>query len=563
MAVPPTISPSPASLYVGDLPEDVTDGQLLDLFSEFESLASVRVCRGSSSGRSLCYGFLNYLNPQDAIRAIATKNHSSMNGKQIRVMWSNRDPILRNSGIGNVFVKNLCESIDNAGLHDMFKKFGYILSCKVAKYEDGKSRGYGFVQFDSEESANAAIEKLNGSIVHDARRAVEAMNGLQLGSKVLYVARAQKKTERKQILRREYEEKRKEQILKYKNSNIYLKNIDDDVTDEELREHFSKCGTITSAKIMRDDKGISKGFGFICFSTPEEACNAVNTFHGFMFHRKPLYVAIAQRKEDRLAQLQIHYSQRMGGLSGPSTPVIPGGYSPFFCSSPSGVASPVPRPELMYQPLGVRPEWRANGFAPPSRPQFQLPPVPLSIPNTPRQHRPNRSRMNGHILPSMPHLQQPPQPVILPKDSSNQQRTGQIKHVPNGRIQEINKGSSGVSSPASNSLGFGSHGTDTLSSMLAAVSPQNQKRILGERLFPFVNKHQPDFASKITGMLLDLDNSELLLLLESPDSLAAKVDEAVEVLKLSNSNSNSNSKGQVPNQDAICPVHLSAEVAVN
>ena len=61
---------------------------------------------------------------------------------------------------------------------------------------------------------------------------------------------------------------------------MYVKNIDDAVTDEELREHFSSCGTITSAKLMRDDKGISKGFGFVCFCNPEEAFNAVNTFHG-------------------------------------------------------------------------------------------------------------------------------------------------------------------------------------------------------------------------------------------------------------------------------------------
>lgn len=59
-----------------------------------------------------------------------------------------------------------------------------------------------------------------------------------------------------------------------------MKNIDDDVTEEELREHFSQCGTITSAKLMQDDKGISRGFGFVCFSTPEEANKAVNTFHG-------------------------------------------------------------------------------------------------------------------------------------------------------------------------------------------------------------------------------------------------------------------------------------------
>lgn len=61
---------------------------------------------------------------------------------------------------------------------------------------------------------------------------------------------------------------------------MYVKNIDDDVSDDELRELFSKCGTITSAKLMQDDKGISKGFGFVCFSNPEEARTAVNSFQG-------------------------------------------------------------------------------------------------------------------------------------------------------------------------------------------------------------------------------------------------------------------------------------------
>lgn len=49
----------------------------------------------------------------------------------------------------------------------MFKKFGNVLSCKVALFEDGKSKGYGFIQFESDESANAAIEKLNGSTIGD------------------------------------------------------------------------------------------------------------------------------------------------------------------------------------------------------------------------------------------------------------------------------------------------------------------------------------------------------------------------------------------------------------
>ena len=67
MAVPSavTVAASPASLYVGDFHPDISDGQLFDAFSEFKSLASVRVCRDSSTGRSLSYGYVNFISPQD------------------------------------------------------------------------------------------------------------------------------------------------------------------------------------------------------------------------------------------------------------------------------------------------------------------------------------------------------------------------------------------------------------------------------------------------------------------------------------------------------------------
>lgn len=99
---------------------------------------------------------------------------------------------------------------------------------------------------------------------------------------------------------------------------------------------------------------------------------------GVMFHRKPLYVAVAQRKEERKAQLQLQHSQRMAtGLSGPSSPLIPGGYSPFYYPA-SSVPHVPPRPGLMYQPIGMRPDWMAKSFAPPTRPAFQALPVPVS-----------------------------------------------------------------------------------------------------------------------------------------------------------------------------------------
>ena len=68
-------------------------------------------------------------------------------------------------------------------------------------------------------------------------------------------------------------------------------------------------------------------------------------------------------------------------------------------------------------------------------------------------------------------------------------------------------------------------------SMLAAAPPQEQKQMLGERLFPLIQSMYPDLAGKITGMLLEIDNSELLHMLESRESLKAKVEEAVAVLQ--------------------------------
>ncbi|KAF3790487.1 Polyadenylate-binding protein 7 [Nymphaea thermarum] len=580
---------APASLYVGDLHPDATDKDLFDLFKLVKVPVSVRVCVDSLTGHSLGYGYVNYINHADALRAMHTLNNSQLKGKSIRIMWTEKDPTARKSGVANLFVKNLHRSIDNVTLPRLFEKYGNILSSKVATDQLGKSKGYGFVQFDSEDSANNAIENLNNTVIRgmqlfvgpfikkternivspdakytnlyiknldaqvteevlkekfsefgkitnviimrgddgiskgfgfvnfddheDAKRALEGMNGKFVGTQALYVARAQKKAEREEILHRQYEERRNEKVLKYQGSNVYVKNIDDAVDDGELQEYFSKFGTITSVKLMRDDKGISKGFGFVCFSSPDEANKAVATCHGNMYHGKPLYVAIAQKKEIRQAQLQLQYAQRVGEIAGSVRPVFPAGYSPlnYYAPPPPGAVPPVPpRQTLVYQPLGLRPGWRPDAFPPRpplTRPAFR--PIPMSL---------------------------------------------QRKHVQNGPVHDVNVRPADHT-VAPNAVGTTAPEMGVLTSLLAAVSPQEQKQILGNRLFPLIEKLQFGLAGKITGMLLEMDNAELLLFLESPEALAAKVDEAVQVLNLS--------KAKVESQDVLHSKFLSAEVAVN
>lgn len=81
-------------------------------------------------------------------------------------------------------------------------------------------------------------------------------------------------------------------------------------TDEKLNAEFAPFGTITSCKVMSDDKGTSKGFGFVCFSAPDEATKAVQELNGKMIGSKPLYVSLAQPKDVRQQQLSAQVAQR-------------------------------------------------------------------------------------------------------------------------------------------------------------------------------------------------------------------------------------------------------------
>merc|ERR1712142_1006357 len=79
---------------------------------------------------------------------------------------------------------------------------------------------------------------------------------------------------------KKFEQLKLERLNRYQGVNLYVKNLDDTIDDVRLREEFTPYGTITSAKVMMDEKNNSRGFGFVCFSAPEEAAKAVTEMNG-------------------------------------------------------------------------------------------------------------------------------------------------------------------------------------------------------------------------------------------------------------------------------------------
>jgi polyadenylate-binding protein len=85
-------------------------------------------------------------------------------------------------------------------------------------------------------------------------------------------------------------------------TNLYMKNLDDEMTEELIKLKFSKFGTIVSVKIMRRDDGSSQGFGFVSFQSPDSAKRAKEAMNGLplgMVHDW-IYIFIFIRKKSHV-----------------------------------------------------------------------------------------------------------------------------------------------------------------------------------------------------------------------------------------------------------------------
>lgn len=573
----PVQAPS-ASLYVGDLSKDSKVNEMLlnNIFQTIGAISSIKLCRDAQTKRSLGYAYVNFHRAEDAERAIATKNFTKIAGKPCRIMWCQRDPKLRRSGKGNIYIKNLPAGFDDEQLFKMFQAHGKILSSKVAQKE-GKLLDYGFVHFQEEKAATNAIaqendREINGQkivvqefkskverggdaattniyvkgfpkdksefgekelkelfaeygeitsakVVLDeenkenkgfafvnfatkeaAAAACEALHEKKYGTTelVLYVQPHQSSSIRKQFLKTKYEQINR---TKFANTNLFIKNLGDQVDDDQLLQMFAPYGKIKSGKIMVDENKRPKGFGFVNFENPEDANKAVIEMNNKMHNGKPLYVAIAQTAEERKERIQQSLHDRQ--MKAQQMHMFPNQAQMYYSQGQMPQQQRVMyNQQVMMQQRQAPQRFYANQPRMMAQPIYNM--MPAGGRGGPNVRGRGANRKGGRggrgaqgykLTPNARNMHQPQ--VVQPQQVMQQPMPQQVD----------------------------------FEAQLQQADPEKQKQILGERIYPEVkNKVGETLAGKITGMLLEMDVTDLLPLLKSQEALSERIAEAREVL---------------------------------
>jgi polyadenylate-binding protein len=268
-------------LFAADLPEGTCEEDLYGFFSGYKILSSKVIQNINKT-----YAFVSFETKNDAERArrelngvkIQAKYAQGINkiSKPVRLCrYESRNVLSNIDPRCNLLVKNLSPQVSAHLLFNTFIKYGDVRSSKLMVDIMGESKGFGFISYYRWEDSVSAVEHLNNT---------------ELGGKNIKI---------------NYLEKGRHHTVK--RNNIYVKEIPKkNFTEKELIELFKKFGKINSAIVLKDEKGESKGFGFVCFEKPEDAEKAQKEMNGkkiFDNVENKLYVSFALKKAERKEEL--------------------------------------------------------------------------------------------------------------------------------------------------------------------------------------------------------------------------------------------------------------------
>lgn len=82
-----------------------------------------------------------------------------------------------------------------------------------------------------------------------------------------------------------------------RNETIFISNLDFKVTEDDLKDIFSKFGTVNDIRLVRNYKGFSKGFGYVEFANVESVKKAL-TNDRMLIQQRPVFISEMDKRKD-------------------------------------------------------------------------------------------------------------------------------------------------------------------------------------------------------------------------------------------------------------------------
>jgi squamous cell carcinoma antigen recognized by T-cells 3 len=224
------------TLLVTNLPKDVTQTKVRQYFKGYGHIINLAM-QTESDGLTTA-ALVEFKSTED-IQSAMLRDGRYLGDRQIHV----------ESGLGlTLYVTNYPPSADEAYIRDIFKDCGEIFSIRWPSLKYNTHRRFCYVSFRHAEGAAAATE-LDGKLIEGQYK---------LSAKYSDPGRR----------------KQREGALA-EGREVHVTNIDRTATEDELREIFSKYGSVESVRILKNIAGKSRGSGFIVFEKKENAEDAL------------------------------------------------------------------------------------------------------------------------------------------------------------------------------------------------------------------------------------------------------------------------------------------------
>ncbi|XP_032822147.1 ELAV-like protein 4 isoform X3 [Petromyzon marinus] len=320
---------SKTNLIVNYLPQTMTQEEMKSLFGSIGEIESCKLIRDKITGQSLGYGFVNYVDPKDAEKAINTLNGLRLQTKTIKVSYAR--PSSASIRDANLYVSGLPKNMSQKELEQLFSQYGRIITSRILvdQVTAGMSRGVGFIRFDKRVEAEEAIKGLNGQKPPGAAEPVTvkfANNPSQKTSQALLAQLYQSPIRRypgplhhqaqrfrlDNLLNMAYGVKRFSPLTIDSVTSlagvaipghtgtgwcIFVYNLSPEADEGILWQMFGPFGAVTNVKVIRDfATNKCKGFGFVTMTNYDEAAMAIASLNGYRLGDRVLQVSFKTSK---------------------------------------------------------------------------------------------------------------------------------------------------------------------------------------------------------------------------------------------------------------------------